>query len=375
MELEEFSSIVGDIYDAALDSTLWPHALRKITDFVGGYSTSIFAKDVAARSACMFFQDGVIAPEHIDLYFNYYVKLDPCTIRHYFTDVGAICTTADVMPYEEFLQTRIYQEWALPQGLFDHAAAVLDKSATGVSLFGIFRHQRQGKADEEMLRRMALLVPHVQRAVRIAGSLEWQRWQNDVLSSTLDSLNAGVILLSARGEVAHANAAGIASLDDGPLRLSGGRITGVDPALEPFLQEVMQTSCTGDQLDLRAAGVSHPALDAKGGRWVIHALPLQGERRAPVRGCNAVAILFVQRAQAPSVAMPEVIAKAFNLTPGELRVLLSVVELGGVRQVAEALGLGETTVKSHLRGVYEKTGVRRQAGLVKLVAGYGNPLA
>jgi hypothetical protein len=43
------------------------------------------------------------------------------------------------MPYEEFLQTRVYKEWAKPQGWVDHLASTLDKSSTSFTLFGIFR--------------------------------------------------------------------------------------------------------------------------------------------------------------------------------------------------------------------------------------------
>jgi DNA-binding CsgD family transcriptional regulator len=69
-----------------------------------------------------------------------------------------------------------------------------------------------------------------------------------------------------------------------------------------------------------------------------------------------------------------VIAKAYKLTPMELRVLLAIVEVGGVPEVAEALGVAETTVKTHLGRVYKKTGTGRQADLVKLVAAFSSPL-
>ena len=59
-----------------------------------------------------------------------------------------------------------------------------------------------------------------------------------------------------------------------------------------------------------------------------------------------------------------------GLTQAELRVLLSIVEIGGVAEVAEVLGIARTTVKTHLRHVFEKTNTSRQADLVKLVAGY-----
>jgi DNA-binding CsgD family transcriptional regulator len=57
-----------------------------------------------------------------------------------------------------------------------------------------------------------------------------------------------------------------------------------------------------------------------------------------------------------------------------LRVLLAIVEIGGVPEVAEALGIGDTTVRTHLGHLFEKTGAKRQADLVKLIAGFSSPL-
>ena len=54
----------------------------------------------------------------------------------------------------------------------------------------------------------------------------------------------------------------------------------------------------------------------------------------------------------------------YRLTPTELRVLLAIVDIGGVPEVAAALGVAVTTVKTHLGRLFEKTGVARQADLV-----------
>ena len=58
----------------------------------------------------------------------------------------------------------------------------------------------------------------------------------------------------------------------------------------------------------------------------------------------------------------------------ELRVLLAIVEVGGTPEVAESLGLAPSTVASHLKRVYAKTGTNRQADLVKVVAKFASPL-
>ena len=70
----------------------------------------------------------------------------------------------------------------------------------------------------------------------------------------------------------------------------------------------------------------------------------------------------------------EVIGKIFKLTPTELRVLLAIVEVGGVPEVAAALGVADTTVRTHVTRLFQKTGATRQADLVKLVAGYATPM-
>lgn len=87
-----------------------------------------------------------------------------------------------------------------------------------------------------------------------------------------------------------------------------------------------------------------------------------------------MAAIFVHKAELATPSLPEIVARSFKLTPGELRVLLAVTEAGSVPETAQALGVAETTVKTHLHRIFAKTGTRRQADLVKLVAGFANPI-
>ena len=108
--------------------------------------------------------------------------------------------------------------------------------------------------------------------------------------------------------------------------------------------------------------------------YVGHVLPLtSGVRRKAGSGYAAVAAVFVRKAELEAPQAPEVIAKTYGLTPSELRVLLAVFDSGGVLNIAEALGISEATAKTHLRRLFEKTGTKRQADLVKLVAGFTVP--
>ncbi|MGZ3323499.1 MAG: helix-turn-helix transcriptional regulator, partial [Xanthobacteraceae bacterium] len=121
--------LIGEIYDAALDPSLWGEVVGKAGHFVGGPAAAIFSKSPIAGTGSVYYESG-IDPYYRELYFEKYVKLDPATTGHYFADIGQPIATADLMPYDEFLETQFYKEWAQPQGLVDFVSAVLDKSVT-----------------------------------------------------------------------------------------------------------------------------------------------------------------------------------------------------------------------------------------------------
>jgi DNA-binding CsgD family transcriptional regulator len=111
--------------------------------------------------------------------------------------------------------------------------------------------------------------------------------------------------------------------------------------------------------------------------WALpKALPLtSGARRRAGIDPMAAAALFVRRAALVAPSTSQVIGETFKLTPTELRVLLAIVEVGGIPEVTTAFGVADTTVRTHVNRLFEKTGVTRQADLVKIVAGYATMVA
>jgi hypothetical protein len=76
---EDLSMLIGDIYHAALDATLWAPVLGKTRDFVGGMAAALYAKDAVAKSGEIFYQDGRIGLDYTRLYFDKYVKFGNCS--------------------------------------------------------------------------------------------------------------------------------------------------------------------------------------------------------------------------------------------------------------------------------------------------------
>ena len=84
-----------------------------------------------------------------------------------------------------------------------------------------------------------------------------------------------------------------------------------------------------------------------GERYVAHVLPLRPlTRQDAAIAAKAVAALFVTRVGLDSQASGGLIARTFELTPTELRVLLAIIDVGGVPQTAENLGRGRNDGKN-----------------------------
>jgi DNA-binding CsgD family transcriptional regulator/PAS domain-containing protein len=371
---EQLSVLIGDIYDAVLDPTQRLDVLDKIASFTGGQSGGVLSKHSLSNAENLYCYIGA-DPDSLRVYSESYPKLDPTADSPCF-GVEQVVSTADLVPYEEFRRGRFYREWARPLGWVDVASAVIEKSPTSCTFLSVVRHEANGLVDDEMRRRMTLVLPHVRRALLIGKTIHHKQAETACFSDILDGLSAGMILVDANGRVVHANAAGNAIIEAADfLRSVCGRLVVSNPPINAALREILSAANAGDAA-LGVKGIALPLTAHDGERYVAHVLPLtSGARRVACLATNAVAALFIRKTTLEAFAPPEVIGEMYKLTPTELRVLLAIVDIGGVPEVAAALGVAVTTIKTHLSRLFEKTGVARQADLVKLVAGFSTPLA
>jgi DNA-binding CsgD family transcriptional regulator/PAS domain-containing protein len=371
---KRLSALIGGIYDAALDPTRRIEVLDQIADFAGGDSAGLLLKHPPGTSEnlyCYVGADRAILSAYSECYPNFDPTADPQA-----NTARQVVSTADLVPYDEFRRGRFYREWARPHGWADIASAMIEKTATCCTFLSVVRHEASGMVDDEMRRRIALVIPHVRRALLIGKALELKEAEAACYSDILDRFSAGMILVDAKGRIVHCNVAGHAILGAADfLRAAGGRLVAANAEINEALREIAVAAEAGDAA-LGVKGVALPLTAHDGERYFAHVLPLtSGARRRAGLAYNAVAALFVCKATLEGFSPPDVISKMYKLTPTELRVLLAIVDVGGVPEVAAALGVAVTTIKTHLSRLFEKTGVTRQADLVKLVAGFATPLA
>ena len=370
-----FSALTNDIYGAILDKSRWLDVLRQTTQFVGAQAGVLLWRSEVSGAADPVYCSFGIEPRYAESYADHYAKLDPLMVAMFSREIGDVASATELVPRSVFVESRFYKEWAQPQGWAQSVQANLDKSPTSFVYLSLWRNGTSGSAAWPTKDRLRLLASHLRRAVLVRKFVDRHTAEAATLGDTLDGIGPGLFFVNADAHILETNANGRAMLEQGTLvRAYGGRLVPADSDAERGLAEILCGFEGGN-----AASSVRPAsvlLSARAGEpFVAHVVPLtEGVRRSAGSAYTAVAAVFVQKASFELPSSREIIGKSYKLTPTELRVLLAIVQVGGVPKVSEAMGISVSTVKTHLRRLFAKTGTDRQADLVKLVAAYANPL-
>jgi DNA-binding CsgD family transcriptional regulator len=192
------------------------------------------------------------------------------------------------------------------------------------------------------------------------------RAQAKLLGRVMACAGFGLVLVAADRTIFYANDSGRTLLHaGGGLRCEHNVLGADDPRMAKKLHSVIESASRhtdtlgqGGALILRNSE-GRPSL-------VVHVIPL-GPHSDPETGDDRpVAGLIIADWRLKTTDRIKVFAELFALTSGEARVVAQLVSGHGLGKAAARLDIAESTVRSHLTHIMEKTGTHRQAELVKL---------
>ena len=373
--MQQFSELIGELYDAALEPKLWPSTLQSMSVIFKAAFAGFGWEDTRVMAVGGSYGNRMLEGEDSARYKATYketlVYSNPMRVPVLLTqEVDDVFTPGMLVPIDEYHASRYYREYVKPMGWGDGLSAILSKSDGVVHFLAFARAADDPFFDDADIERLKLLTPHIRRAYTIGNLVGKQQARVKALAETFDGLVAAVFLLDERGRITHRNESAAGLLAQGtPFMVVADRLTPVSATSRtPYnlaLKDCLERGVVSRASPLVLAGHA----DAK---HVAHFLPLA--TTAGKRLSDASAAVFVTNVGFDAQFPIKAIASAYALTPREMSVVTAIVDCGGVPEVAERLGLTPNTIKTHLKGIYAKTGVTRQADLVKLVASYLSPV-
>ena len=366
---EEFSTLVGSIYDCALDPAGWSAVLEELARRMDFRTASLILATTPAGGALPLLDvtTGITAEERVAMLSHGQAAIDAWGPPGIFATLPLETPIVRSRVNPDAARTPYVREQCLPRGFFDSMSIMFSRERHSFCVISFNRHLDDGAIRTEEVDLAGLLAPHLKRSLVISRLLDARAVERATFAAVLDGLSVAVLLVGPHLRLHHANRAGEAMLRTAdPLGLRLGRVTapnGVAAALQVAL------AAPFDGIGGRGIGI--PARRGDGEELVLHLLPLA--EAGPLPGASAA--IFVAPAVTPQRGPLAAIAALFELTPAEARVL-ELVGAGRTNpEIALALGVALSTVRSHVLRLFEKTGTHRQADLVGLLAAFTLPLA
>lgn len=237
-EIGALLELVGIIYDAALNPALWSQVVEGACRILDCSYGVIGSADLL-RTEINFNVTFGYQPADWQIYVEKYFDKNPLVPIAFRSNTGDILCRLDAeAAWEAMTHSEFYRDWVKRLGVVDIMQATLDKTGSGIAMLSCARHESVGPAGQRELRLMATILPHLRRAVLISQALDLRTLQAAAFAETIDGLATGVFLVSAQGELVHANASGQVMLDrKEPLVLTSGILTATDPAIQRALTE------------------------------------------------------------------------------------------------------------------------------------------
>lgn len=363
--------IVELAYTATVEPDAWTEALELIGEGIAGTPVAIHVHSELTKATTLGVW-GKPTPFTLKHYEEYYAARNIWLLRgERLLKPGAVLTGEEMCSDEELLRSEYYNDFLRPLGVRYSIRAVLTNDPEPLSYLSAARPHKARPFGEVQKRKLAVLVPHLTRAVRIQERLETVQSRRRVASGALDRISLGVFFLDARGRVVEMNAAAkkIVDIKDG-LMLDRGTLVAIEARAEVQLQRLIFGAAAAESGRVLELGGAF-SLPRGNGQHPLSAMvaPTGATGLFPGSRTASVVVLVeepVRRQTAPFDAF----TGSYALSPAEASLTARLVGGMSVRQAAIAAGIQPSTARSHLKKIFAKTGARRQSDLVRRVLTY-----
>lgn len=350
--------LIDRIYECAFAPEFWPGVLDELAKIAGGRGGILFSanQDVLNWTASELLRGGMERLIAGQFYTRSQRGSRLLAARH-----AGFIVEHDIYTDAELAADPVYRDLLWPAGL-GWAAATLIPAPTGdVITLSIERERARGPVEKVVVQQLDALRPHLARSMLMSARLQLERAR--VASETLALLGLPALVLDGTGKVLAANDL-IEALTGVIIWRAHERVSLADKAADALFAQAVET------LNLETAAPARSFAVRGGGpgaALVAHVIPIRRGVRDIFANCAGVLVLTpVTLPQAPPV---ELVQSLFDLTPAEARVARDLTTGQTVEEIAANGAVQVSTVRSHVRGVLEKTGCRRQAEAVALLGG------
>jgi DNA-binding CsgD family transcriptional regulator len=350
--------LVAMIYDAVANPALWPVFLEHFAEAVSAGTTSLLSYDAGNRIA------SVMASARFDSadMHNYDAGID-CWSMHgrELIAPGAVFLGQQLCPDDALNRSEFRADFLRPM-----ICGIISVDALAATVIASLRPKEGGPFDDSHTLLLKTLMPHLERALALQLRIAALETSAASAVDVLDALPYGIVLISADVKVLLVNrfAKAIIDQNDG-LMVIGQKLctrrTEDTRRLQKLIHESVATSLGRG---LRAGGTINVSRPSQRCSFNVLVTPVHLRLILPSAQRPAAAA-FISDPEYQFETPVQTLGHLFALSRAEARLAALLTKGYSLREASEELGVSLSTVRTHLKKLFEKTGTNRQATLVR----------
>lgn len=374
----DLDHLVGLIYEGALEAQPWQSALPALRQALDVQVASLVLRPPAAGDMGVILNslrpadgddstsDNLGDPNDWELkqYREEFFALDP------FLNLpqGKVVALEDMLSDAELVASDYYLHYLRPINLFRILGVDTQEQGGMLARLRLSRRKSEPRFSQRDRQTLEFITPHLQRAIQIYAKLNRTTSERDLYAGAVDQLSVATFILDEQGRLLNTNAIAKAMLEerDGiSIRGQHLHVSGRDT--NSRLQEALKIIITAQQ-NRETSVVRALSVPRSSGRsdlgLAIRPIPTSEWSEGQSSPCAAV---FISDPDLHDNASQHVLGELLGLSPAEANLAILLSRGLSLAESSASQNISQHTARAQLKSIFAKTGVSRQAELVRLI--------
>ena len=367
---DAFERILASLYDAMLEDTRWPATSALIDEACGLTGNALLVgegpkNDIRVLFVGLYYR----GQRRTDLereYLKVYHPIDERVPRVRQLPDSHLVRIKDLYTAEELKTSLAYNEILL-RGKYQNGLNVrLDGPDSSHMTWGLGDPVASDGWGSSQIAMIKKLLPHIRQFIRVRQTLVRAQTRDTTVTALLDNPRIGVLHLDRRGRIIEVNDRARSILRQGDGLSDRDGVLHAREAADRLRLERLVASALPASGAVAVSGSMLLCRSSDSPPLVVHVKPVAVPQ--PDYGARHIAaLILIIEPRSQHRIDPGLVARTLGLTPMESRVAVWLAEGKSVRDMAEATGRTQGSLYWHLKQIYQKQPISRQADLVRLV--------
>ena len=362
--------LVRMIYGTLAEQDLWPAVMEQICGLFDAEGASLIHHDFGAKKGYLRCHCDHVAAASDAAYNGAMNCRNPWLHSDMPYRPDTVFLGTEILPDDELVRTEFYRAYLRPLGLQHRLCGVVARDGLQAEFVTILRRRGTRSFGSREKARLKSLLPHLSQALSLQSRLLQQQEEHSALFEMLDHIPVACLLLNQGCRVRFMNHAAQALMArrDGLMLRAGQVVAALKRETTDLRCRVAQTAAKpptktvhdGEEHLVISRGADQPPL-------LLTLFPVDRRRMKPEGQIDSLVAVLTKDPEAEEHGSIGGFAEAYGLTPAEERLITLLAGGHGLFQAARALGVTRNTARTHIRHVYGKVGVHRQADIIRLL--------